>query len=158
MDLCEPDLRAVIPRIWYISDMRLGLVALGLCLAGCPMTTSSGPNVDCRSDSQCGGDVCARSGECLPRSEVRAVTVKWTVKGEQANATTCSHPDLYLQFDGLDYGDTLGFAPVPCKQGQFFVDKLPKRYLQVELGIEGGATDISSIDPSTATSQFDLFQ
>jgi hypothetical protein len=138
--------------------MRFALAALAACLAGCPMTTTGPGGGDCTTDSQCGGEVCARSGECLARSEVRSVTVKWTVKGEAANATTCTHPDLYLQFDGADYGDTLGFAPVPCKQGQFFVDKLPKRYLQVELGVEGRATDISSIDATSAAAQFDIFQ
>jgi hypothetical protein len=138
--------------------MRIALAAVVACLAGCPLTSTSTSNGDCKTDNQCGGDVCARSGECLPRTEVRSVTVKWTVKGERASSVTCTHPDLYVQFDGNDYGDTLGFAPVPCREGTFTVDKLPKRFLQVELGIEGGATDISSIDAASGAAQFDIFQ
>ena len=137
--------------------MRVALAAVVVCLAGCPMT-STNTSGDCKTDSQCGGGVCARSGECLAASEVRSVVVKWTVKGEPASTATCTHPDLYVQFDGSDYGDTLGFAPVPCREGTFSVDKLPKRYLQVELGIEGGATDISSIDAASGAAQFDIFQ
>ena len=138
--------------------MRIAALALMAGLAGCSLTPS-GSGSECQSDSQCGDDVCARSGECLARSNVREVTIKWTVNGVTADVSSCSaHPDLYLQFDGADYGDTLRFAPVSCRQGSFFVDKLPKRYAQVELGSEGGAGDVSSIDAATAQAQFDLFQ
>jgi hypothetical protein len=139
--------------------MRFAALALMACLAGCSLTPGSGG--ECNSDSQCGDDVCARTGECLPRASVRRVTVHWTVNGVAAAATSCAtHPDLYLQFDGADYGDTFRFAPVPCSEGQFFIDKLPSRYLQVELGVQGsaGARDVSSIDTATAQAQLDLFQ
>ena len=137
--------------------MRYGALALLAWLAGCSLTSSSGG--ECVNDSQCGDDVCARSGECLARSNIRSVTIKWTVNGVAADAASCTaHPDLYLQFDGADYGDTLRFAPVPCREGSFFIDKLPKRYVQVELGSEGGASDVSPIDKATAQAQFDLFQ
>lgn len=140
------------------QGMRFAALALMAGLAGCSLTTS-GSGGECQSDSQCGDDVCARSGECLARSSVREVTIKWTVNGVTADPSSCAvHPDLYLQFDGADYGDTLRYAPVPCRQGSFFVDKLPKRYTQVELGSEGGAGDISSIDVATAQAQFDLSQ
>jgi hypothetical protein len=138
--------------------MRYVALALVACLGGCSLT---GSGSECNTDSQCGDDVCARSGECLARSNVRGVTVKWTVDGATAGATSCTaHPDLYIQFDGADYGDTLRFAPVPCREGRFFVDKLPTRYRQVELGVEGsaGAGDVSSIDAATAQAQLDLFQ
>jgi len=120
--------------------------------------TAGGSGSECHNDSQCGDDVCARSGECLVRSSVHEVTLKWTMNGATADASSCtSHPNLYVQFDGADYGDTLRFAPVSCRQGSFFIDKLPKRFLQVELGFEGGAGDMSSIDATTAQVQFDLF-
>ena len=120
------------------------------------MTPGSGS--ECHSDSQCGEDVCARSGECLARSSLREVTIKWTVNSAAANSTSCSaHPNLYLQFDGTDYGDTLRFAPVVCRAGSYLVDKLPKRYVQVELGFEGSTGDVSSIDTTTTQIQFDLF-
>lgn len=136
--------------------MRIAAFALLACLAGCSLT--SGSSSECNSDSQCGDDVCARSGECLPRSSVRALTVRWTVNGTAASAATCTSAHLYLQFDGTDYGDTLRFAPVECSTGSFLIDKLPKRYLQVELGFEGGAGDVSSIEAASALVQFDLSQ
>lgn len=138
--------------------MRIAALALVAGLAGCSLTTS-GSGAECQNDAQCGDDVCARSGECLARSGIREVTVKWTVNGAAADLSSCTaHPDLYVQFDGADYGDTLRFAPVPCREGSFFVDKLPRRYAQVELGSEGGAGDVSSIDAASAQAQFDLFQ
>ena len=137
--------------------MRIAALALMAGLVGCSLTPS-GSGGECQSDSQCGDDVCARSGECLARSNIRSVTVTWTVNGAPADAASCTaHPDLYLQFDGADYGDTLRFAPVPCREGRFPIDKLPKRYVQVELGSEGGASDVSPIDRATAQAQFDLF-
>ena len=137
--------------------MRYLALALMICLGGCSLT---GSGSECTTDSQCGDDVCARSGECLARSSVRSVTVNWTVSGVAADALSCAtHPDLYLQFDGPDYGDVMRFAPVPCKAGKFFIDKLPRRFLQVELGVEGsaGTADRSRIDAS-AQVQLDLFQ
>ena len=137
--------------------MRFGALAAIVCLAGCSLTPSGG---ECVSDSQCGqaDDVCARGGECAARSNVRAVMVKWTIDGASASATTCAaHPYLFLQFDGADYGDRLAFSPVACSQGSFFVDKLPKRYQQVGLGIDGPA-NTQPIDTGTAQALFDLVE
>jgi hypothetical protein len=137
--------------------MRYAAFVLIACLAGCSLT-SAGTGGECVSDSQCGDDVCTRGGECTARSNVRSVMVKWTIDGVTASATSCSaHPDLYVQFHGADYGDALRFDPVACSQGQFFVDKLPKRYLQVELGAAGGTGNVTAIDAS-AQARFDLFQ
>ena len=136
--------------------MRFAALALAACLGGCSLTAGSGS--ECHSDSQCGDDVCARSGECLARNSIREVLVKWTIDSAAADAVSCAeHPNLYIQFEGTDYGDTLRFAPVPCRAGQFKVDRLPKRYVQVELGFEGSTGDVSSIDASTTQVQFDLF-
>jgi hypothetical protein len=136
--------------------MRTAAFALMAALAGCSLTPGG---AECQTDSQCGDDVCARTGECLARSAVRQVSVKWTVNGAAADMSSCTaHPDLFIQFDGVDYGDTLRFTPVPCREGLFSIDKLPKRYGTVELGSEGGASDVSSIDAATAQAQFDLFQ
>ena len=137
--------------------MRYAGLALMACLAGCSLTSGTGG--ECVNDSQCGDDVCTRGGECMARSSVRSVMVKWTIEGAAASATTCdTHRDLYLQFNGTDYGDSLRFEPVVCSQGSFFVDKLAKRYQQVELGIQGGAGTVLGIDPGTPQVQFDLFQ
>jgi hypothetical protein len=136
--------------------MRFAALALAACLGGCSLTAGSGS--ECHSDSQCGDDVCARSGECLPRNSTREVLVKWTIDSAAADAVSCvEHPNLYIQFEGTDYGDTLRLAPVQCRAGQYKVDRLPKRYVQVELGFEGSTSDVSSMDASTAQVQFDLF-
>lgn len=136
--------------------MRFLALALMACLVGCSLVPGT-PRGECVNDSQCGDDVCARGGECTARANVHPVMVKWTVDGAAADATTCaSHPDLFLQFDGADYGDMLRFEPVPCRQGSFFVDVLPRRYQQVELGVEGATGHVVAIDAGTAQAQFDL--
>jgi hypothetical protein len=136
--------------------MRYAGLALMACLAGCSLTSGTGG--ECVNDSQCGDDICTRGGECVARANVRAVTVKWTVEGTAASVTSCgTHPELYLQFNGTDYGDNLRFEPVVCSQGSFFIDKLPKRYQQVELGVQGGTGTLLSIDAG-AQASFDLFQ
>lgn len=138
--------------------MRYAAFVLMACLAGCSLTPS-GTGGECVSDSQCGDDICALGGECTSRTNVRDVMVRWTVNGIAADTAGCnSHPDLFLQFDGPDYGDTIRFAPVPCVAGLFNAVKLPKRYAQVELGIDGTPGSVVRIDTRTAQAQFDLLQ
>lgn len=90
-------------------------------------------------DSECGGDlVCARNGVCLRTSEVQQVRVTWTVRGQPASATNCTGmSDFYVLFLGTLAGDSFGFAPVPCTAGVFTIDKLPRRFVSVELGAMG---------------------
>ena len=93
----------------------------------------------------------------MARSNVRSVVVKWTIEGAAASVASCaSHPELFLRFDGSDYGDTLKFTPVACIEGQFPVDRLPKRYQHVELGFEGSTGTVLPIDATTAQATFDL--
>jgi hypothetical protein len=121
-------------------------------LAGCP--NSSG---DCQVDSDCGSDVCARTGECLPASDVRTVRTTWTIRGMPANAQTCAaSPDLYIQFDGPVLNDTWGYEPVPCMAGLFTALKLPSRFAEVELGVNGGVRSTTIIDGS-GNATFNLF-
>lgn len=123
-------------------------------LAGCPLSST---NSECQLDKDCGSDeVCARDSTCSAASDVRQVMAVWTIRGGAANVMTCAaHPDLYISFIGADSGDTLGFAPVPCQLGQFMVDKLPSRFKQVELGVEGGTSDRRTID-ATGRAVLDL--
>jgi hypothetical protein len=134
------------------------LGALLACLTACSLTSSGDAGGECATDAQCGDDVCAPNGECVARANVRSVTVKWTIDGSSAAAAACaSHRELYLQFDGPDYGDKLRYVPVPCEQGQYRVEKLPKRFEQVEIGFEhGGPGDIATIDATTSAAQLDL--
>jgi hypothetical protein len=123
-------------------------LAFLLLLTGCPLSNGNGG--DCKRDEDCGGgEVCARDSSCALPSDVRQVDVTWTIRGAAASVMTCgTHPDLYLSFIGNDSADTLGFTPVPCRNGQFIIDKLPTRFRQVELGVEGGTRDVVNINAS----------
>jgi hypothetical protein len=147
--------------------MRYCLAALLLAtIAGCPTQSTGGDDVGfggggfsgggggnvepgCHSDDDCGGDtVCARDGECLPAADVRHISVTWTIAGAAASDTTCAdEPNLEISFtDELDVddGDGFGFAPVPCNEGKFSVDKMPTHLNAAELGNEDGDTDAAS--------------
>ena len=131
------------------------LLVVAACTAGCK---SDNGTPECTSDSDCGDLVCARDGSCRPSGEIRQVTVMWTIDGMPADAQTCAAtPDLFIQFDGSELDGSVGFAPVPCMQGQFNVDKLPTEYLEVEMGIDGrGVLDVAPINLMTNTATFDL--
>lgn len=110
---------------------------LVLAIVGC--SDPYGSSQYCVMDSDCGGDVCGRDQFCHAASELRGVKVTWTVNGGQANETTCApSPDLYLEFDSDYPGNAFGYAPVPCMQGQFFIDKIPTFYNQVQISVDGG--------------------
>jgi hypothetical protein len=130
------------------------LIALLVLLSGCPSNTSSGY---CETDTDCGGgQICARDMECIAPGDTRGVKATWTIGGAAADATTCaSMPNFYINFYGADPQDAFGFAPVPCMQGQFFIDKLPTRFDQVELGADGKFDLVRRVDASGMTA-FDL--
>jgi hypothetical protein len=142
--------------------MRFALLAL--CLAGCFDTTSdddyyyddsgwgsgyggsSGPVTSgCQKDADCGATlVCARTFECLDASQVHAIHTTWTVNGQAASTTSCKPaPMLAITFSGVG-GNQWGYAPVPCTEGKFTVDKMPLGYTHVQLANEpdyaGGAS------------------
>jgi hypothetical protein len=122
-------------------------------LAACPGNSST---VTCQSDSDCGGEVCTRDGECLPANEIRGVKVTWTIGGKIADATSCARaPEFYIDFYGSFAASSFGYAPVPCMQSQFFIDKLPTSFDQVELGANGVFDRVKPID-NTNTASFDL--
>jgi hypothetical protein len=130
--------------------VRLAL-AIVLC-AGCP-----GGDSECKVDSDCGaGNVCARNTDCLPASEVRVVRVTWTIRGFPPNDMLCSRtPDFYLLFASNQVNDTYGYQPVPCKVGLFTIDKLPRRFVAVEIGVENGFSEVTSFD-AQGNATFDL--
>ncbi|HEY0191320.1 MAG TPA: hypothetical protein VGC42_09385, partial [Kofleriaceae bacterium] len=136
----------------------LVLFASASLIGGCSL---NGNGSECTTDAQCGDDVCARSGECTAKSSVHSVMVTWTVNSAvAAGSSACTqHPDLFLQFDGTDYGDALRFAPVPCAEGVFSVDKLPTRYQSVVVGFEGNSHsqgDAAVLDASTTPARATL--
>jgi hypothetical protein len=116
------------------------VAAMSLVLLGaCPAPGGGGPvsGAECFVDEECiTGEVCARDDVCWPAADVRPVRTTWTVRGQPASETTCAgFPDLHIVFDG-SVRDTLGFSPVPCAIGQFFIDKLPRPFTRVELGVD----------------------
>lgn len=118
-----------------------------------PGGTGGDTGYGCHADSDCGADVCARDGECLPASEVRTVHVTWTINDQPAGTATCATvPDLDLTFyDAAN--EQFGFSPVPCAEGKFTVDKLPTWYEAVELaraGDYGGGSTAAFAEDGTA--------
>ena len=128
------------------------LAVLLLC-AGCP----GGDDGECKVDRDCGtGNVCSRNSECLPASEVRAVRVMWTIRGMPANEMLCAPtPDFYLMFQGTQFNDEFGYAPVPCKAGLFTLDKLPRRFVSVEIGVDNRFSEVMAFD-AQGNAAFDL--
>lgn len=144
------------------------LVFLIASLAGClergqaPSSDPFGADPDpqfCRADSGCNsGKVCARTDECLPPAALRAAHVMWTVSGAAANPTTCAAAsDLRIQFNSADVIGGLGYAPVPCKEGKFSIDKLPLAYVHVWLGRLSSEPPVAAtIDATTGEVTLDL--
>ncbi len=132
---------------------RIWSAVFAVGLAGLPACPSDSQPSTCVVDTDCGGDVCARDGSCLPAQYVHAVKTTWTLAGQPASVTTCAAtPDLFINF--YSSVQSFGFAPVPCVQGQFLVDKLPTSYDQVELG--GGGYDQYARIGSSGLVTFDL--
>ncbi len=132
--------------------MRVVFLALAaLAAAGC----FSGGSAECASDGDCaGGDVCARTGECVSASDAIEVVVEWTVGGAAPTADSCAPAsDLEVVFyDGQE--EATSYAPVPCTLGRTTYDKMPPRLDWVELFAydAGGAvldSDSATIDGST---------
>jgi hypothetical protein len=157
-------------RVW---PLVLGLVGGCITPSGGPTTDNGGgytgwgsgyggsggsTSYGCHVDTDCGGAlVCARTGECLGARQVRVVHVSWTVNARLASAATCINaPDLEITFGAYTDGQ-FGFAPVPCVEGTFTVDKLPTTYATVNLerAYEYGGGVAGSFD-STGSALLDL--
>ncbi|MFT3700464.1 MAG: hypothetical protein QM831_45390 [Kofleriaceae bacterium] len=116
----------------------------------------------CQSDTTCSseygsGYVCARDGECALATDVRSIRVSWTLQSAPADSTSCAaQPTLALTFTEAATGDWTGFAPVPCSEGSFFVDKFPKRFGTVMLSPEWGVNGPNTTFNSDGTATLDL--
>lgn len=120
--------------------------ALPLMLGAC-LGASQPIGGECEFDRDCASsEVCARDGMCAAPSSVRAVVTTWTIGGMQPTEAACaSHATLFIRFIGSDFQDSFSYAPVPCALGQFTVDKLPDRYIEVELGVDNGVSSSQRI-------------
>jgi hypothetical protein len=129
------------------------IAALVLGLAGCFAPSE----YDCDLDSECsGGDVCARTHECLAPAEVRGVRVRWAIGTAPDVAAACAQialTDLTIVYSTSDGVSPLTYTPVPCAGGSFFIDKLPLRFDRVELsgsdaaGVQYFGTTAIGTDP-----------
>jgi hypothetical protein len=117
-----------------------------------------GPSNSCSGG--CPSDrVCARTGMCLPLDQVRAIHVSWTVSGQPASQTSCaSSPDLLIELTSSIGVARLAYAPVPCVEGKFSVDKSPISIDQASLIRElgGGRPQQATIDATTGEASLDL--
>ena len=111
----------------------LGALALVTAAAGGCFPTST---YDCDQDVECsGGEVCARTHECVTPSQVRELRVTWTVTGTADVATACPTAgldSLTISYTSPDH-PSLTFAPVMCTLGLYRIDKLPVWFERVEL-------------------------
>jgi len=113
----------------------------------------------CEADTDCpSGDVCARTYECLPPDQVRTVHITWTLEGQPANSSTCaSSPDLEIDFN-FNGGGWWGWAPVPCAEGKFTIDKMPTYDADVAISEDGDPStqEYGTLDATTGQVTIDL--
>jgi hypothetical protein len=70
---------------------------------------------------------------------------------------TCgAHPELYILFYGVDPQDVFGFEAVVCEAGVFTIDRMPLRFVGVELGIDGGNYKLERSFDAQGKVSFDL--
>lgn len=119
-----------------------------------------GGGVHCDYDQNCSpGLLCSRAHVCTPTDQIRTVRAEWTLRGMPAGADTCAAaPSLMISFWGSGgYGGSLSYAPVPCAEGVFTIDKLTASFSQVQLGKTAGTSPTTAnIDPTTGVAKLDL--
>jgi hypothetical protein len=103
----------------------IALAALPACL--------DGGGERCRTDDQCGNQVCTNVGECTPADSVVSAQVRWTIHGDAPSPTDPSPctdagvAELSVELDDFSQGRTT-YRPVPCDLGQWTFTALPPRF------------------------------
>jgi hypothetical protein len=142
----------------------LGAIALAACgstLPPPPPDASSGFGAPCTDQSDC-TEVCTRNHECLAPDQVRSALVHWTVQGAAASATSCAPivaaGTMHITFTDSVSGNYTRYSPLMCDAGQFFIDKWPTRFDQVEVGAGTGQiwTGAASLGGAAADVTVDL--
>lgn len=136
-----------------MRSITLGIASIALASSISACSSAA----ECELDSDCGSGVCARDGACTTSDDVRSVKTTWTINGAPASEGACRGLPLYIAFADDDTGETLEFDPVPCALGQYLIDKLPRRFDSVEVGVDvdGGPWDATTID-AAGTARLDL--
>jgi hypothetical protein len=119
------------------------LVVSWTFLVGCTVSSRApGDPDDPFCDTSCSrGQVCTRSGDCLPPSQVREIHVNWLVSGQMPDEAACSpNPNLRIDVSTKDERDRVNYSPVPCIAGRYTIDKLPTTFDQVWLGPVRGSS------------------
>jgi hypothetical protein len=106
-----------------------------LVLCACAEPLDDVPEVSeaCVVDTDCASGLCARTGECLSKDDLRKAQVIWTDFGQPPDAQSCYwSPTVTVEFWENDFihpgGKAWRSAPVPCTLGKFTVDRLPMRF------------------------------
>ena len=110
--------------------IAIGLVFAAACADSSPQASLVN---ECTTDSDCGGDVCARTNECVAPDQLREARVEWTVAKHAPDASTCANATsadflIELKANPEPTDETLMFGPVPCTRGVFAIDKVPMRF------------------------------
>lgn len=118
----------------------LGLI-LCVMTAACANDPKDQSYGTCESDSECGGDTCTRSGECLATQDVvPTFSVTWLINGLPPTADSCAkYPDLQLVFTSADAKEPeLRFHGIHCADGRVTLDRVPVHlFFQMALGVDG---------------------
>ena len=148
---------ACLPRPGTIDDPGPGS---GSDPFGGPSGNGGGSGVQCNFDTNCDpGLLCARSHSCTSPDQLRVVHARWTMRGMPAGQDTCAAaPSLMITFAAPGMiSERLSYAPVPCAEGVFTIDKLPLSYYQVQLARESGGPPASAnVDAVTGDAAMDL--
>jgi hypothetical protein len=112
----------------------------------------------CSDDAPCpSGEACSRLGQCYPPEQLRYVSVNWTMNGMPASADTCaSLPTFTLALSDAGAAP-LAWAPVPCAEGKFTVDKMPIWYDTAAIEDLMSGSQVSAVfDRTTGEAMIDV--
>lgn len=145
------------------------LVGLAACPEGSDPGPGPGPGTGsqgayCDATTPCPtGQECARDDECVAPDQARSVMTHWTIAGQPADATSCAPivqiGHLTIRYTSTATGESTGFAPLMCDQGQFFVDVWPARFDHVQVFAANTTTEYTGeaeLAPGNAEVTVDL--
>lgn len=111
----------------------LAITALSACGDG----NSRGEGSYCSNDDSC-SEICSRLNECITQEEAVEVRLSWTINQvapTPAAPSPCGLIDHFeVRFNPVSARDEpAAYAPIPCSLGQALYDRLPGRFVQLQL-------------------------